>query len=159
MVDAAAFGEAIVPARARRLTDLGMAIKRAVTDVVEVVHPEEPELRGLYGTILCSPPADPAHDGRNVTIYADGAVDRSPCGTGTSARLALLRANGLLGVGQPWVHESIIGTTFTGVVVEETMVAGAPAVVTEIAGRGFVTGLHQFVVDRDDPTADGFLVR
>jgi proline racemase len=159
LVEAAAFGLDIVPANARRLTDLGMAVKRAVVDRVAVVHPDEPELRGLYGTILTGPPADPAHGGRNVTVYADGAVDRSPCGTGTSARLAWLHAAGALGVGRPWVHESIIGTTFTGTILEATAVAGVPAVVTEIAGRGFVTGLHQFLVDRDDPTADGFLVR
>ncbi len=159
LIDAAAFGLAVVPEQARRLTDLGMAVKRAVEAATEIVHPEEPGLRGLYGVIISAPPADPAHDGRNVTIYADGAVDRSPCGTGTSAKLAWLHARGDLPAGQRYRHESIIGTTFAGTVLEETTVAGIPAVVTEIAGRGFVTGLHQFLVDPEDPTGHGFLVR
>jgi trans-L-3-hydroxyproline dehydratase len=159
LVDAAAFGIDVVPAQARRLTDLGMAVKRAVEAAAEIVHPEEPDLRGLYGTIISAPPADPANQGRNVTIYADGAVDRSPCGTGTSAKLAWLHARGELPVGHRYLHESIIGTTFAGTILDETTVAGRPAVVTEIAGRGFVTGLHQFLIDRDDPTSPGFLVR
>ena len=159
LVDAVAFGFAVEPAQARRLTDLGMAIKRAVESAAEIVHPEEPDLRGLYGTIISAPPADPANHGRNVTIYADGAVDRSPCGTGTSAKLAWLHSRSELTAGQQYVHESIIGTTFTGTILEETTVAERPAVVTEIAGRGFVTGLHQFLIDNEDPTADGFLVR
>jgi proline racemase len=123
------------------------------------VHPTEPDLSGLYGTIITDAPSAPDRDGRNVTIYAEGAVDRSPCGTGTSARLAQLHARGRLGVAQPYVHESLIGTTFTGTIVGQTEFASLPAVDTEIAGRGFLTGLHQFVVDPDDPTAAGFLPR
>lgn len=159
LVDAEALGVRVEPGQARRLTDLGMEIKRAVERQVELVHPEEPELRGLYGTIISEPPRDPAHHGRNVTIYADGAVDRSPCGTGTSAKLAWLHATGQIAVGQPYVHESVIGTAFTGAILGETAVAGIPAVDTEIAGRGFVTGLHQFVIDPEDPVGGGFLVR
>lgn len=159
LIDAASFGLDVVPGQARQLTDLGIAVKRAIESAAEIVHPEEPDLRGLYGTIVSAPPADPAHDGRNVTIYADGAIDRSPCGTGTSAKLARLHARGELPVGRRYVHESIIGTTFAGTILDETTVAGTPAIVTEIAGRGFVTGLHQFLVDREDPTASGFLVR
>jgi len=159
LVDAAALGVRVEPEQARRLTDLGMEIKRAVEREADLVHPEEPELRGLYGTIISEPPRDPANHGRNVTIYADGAVDRSPCGTGTSAKLAWLHAARRLGVGQPYVHESVIGTTFTGTILGETTVAGIPAVETRIAGRGFVTGLHQFVIDPEDPVGGGFLVR
>jgi trans-L-3-hydroxyproline dehydratase len=159
LVDAAALGVAVCPENAARLTALGMEIKRAVERELEVVHPDEPELCGIYGTIISAPPAGEGADGRNITIYAEGAVDRSPCGTGTSAKLACLYADGRVGRDAPYVHESVIGTTFTGRVLGETMVGAYPAVDTEIAGQGFLMGLQHFVVDPDDPTAGGFLVR
>ncbi len=159
LVDAARIGVDIVPEQVGKLTQLGMEIKRAVEREIDVVHPEESQLRGMYGTIVSGPPLGDGADGRNVTVYAEGAVDRSPCGTGTSAKIASLYAQGLLPLGRPYVHESIIGTRFIGTVLAETEVGGLPAVVTEIAGRAFVTGLHQFLLDPDDPTADGFLVR
>ena len=159
LVEAAALGVAVVPGQVGELTRLGMEIKRAVEREVDVVHPEEPELRGIYGTIVSAPPVGDGADGRNVTIYAEGAVDRSPCGTGTSAKLASLYGRGLLPPNRAYVHESIIGTRFAGSVLAETEVGGLPAVVTEIAGRAFVTGLHQFLLDPDDSTGYGFLVR
>jgi trans-L-3-hydroxyproline dehydratase len=159
LVDAANFGVEVLPEQTPLLTQLGMEVKRAVERELEVVHPEEPELRGIYGTIISEPPRTDAGDGRNITIYAEGAVDRSPCGTGTSAKLACLFADGRVPARKPYVHESVIGTTFTGRVLGETTVGPHAAVETEIAGRGFMTGLHQFIVDPDDPTAGGFLVR
>jgi proline racemase len=159
LVAAADLGFDVLPENAATLTRLGMEIKRAIEREIEVVHPEEPELRGIYGTIISEPPRTANGDGRNITIYADGAVDRSPCGTGTSAKLACLYADGRVSCGQPYVHESVIGTTFTGRVLGETSVGPCPAVETEIAGRGFLTGFQQFVVDAEDPTAGGFLVR
>ena len=159
LVEAADVGLEILPENAAALTRLGMEIKRAVEREFEVVHPDEPELRGIYGTIISEPPRTAGGDGRNITIYAEGAVDRSPCGTGTSAKLACLHADGRIPVGQPYVHESVIGTVFTGRVLEETSVGSYPAVETEIAGRGFLTGFQQFVVDPEDVTAGGFLVR
>jgi proline racemase len=159
LVDAAELGIDVVPENAATLTQLGMEVKRVVDREIEVVHPDEPELRGIYGTIISEPPRTPDGDGRNITIYAEGAVDRSPCGTGTSAKLACLYADGRIALGQPYVHESVIGTVFTGRVLGETAVGSYPAVETEIAGRGFLSGFHQFVVDPDDPTAGGFLVR
>jgi proline racemase len=159
LVDASALGVEVIPANASLLTRFGMEIKRAIEREIEVVHPEEPELNGIYGTIISAPASSAAADGRNITIYAEGAVDRSPCGTGTSAKLACLYADQRIGIDQPYIHESVIGTTFTGRVLADTRVASFPAVETEIAGRGFLTGLHQFVVDPEDPTAEGFLVR
>jgi trans-L-3-hydroxyproline dehydratase len=159
LVDAADLGMEVLPEHVTMLTRLGMEIKRAVDHEIEVVHPDEPELRGIYGTIISGPPRTANGDGRNITIYAEGAVDRSPCGTGTSAKLACLYADGSVSCGQPYVHESVIGTTFTGRVLAETSVRSYPAVETEIAGRGFLTGFQQFVVDPEDPTAGGFLVR
>jgi proline racemase len=159
LVEAAALGVQVRPDQAARLTALGMEIKRAVDAKLDVRHPLEPELAGIYGTIISAPAAAAEQGGRNITIYAEGAVDRSPCGTGTSAKLASHYATGKIGLDQPYVHESVIGTTFTGRVLAETTVGDLPAVETEISGRGFITGLHQFVVDDDDSTAAGFLVR
>jgi len=159
LVEAADLGVPVEPGRVADLIRLGMEVKRAVDAQAMIVHPDEPELRGIYGTIISAPPTAPGVDGRNVTVYADGAVDRSPCGTGTSAKLATLYAAGEVGLGQEYVHESIIGTRFTGRVLAEKAVGPYPAVVTEIAGRGFITGFHQFVLDREDPTGGGFLVR
>jgi proline racemase len=158
MVDAEALGVAVFPEHAGRLTQIGMEVKRAVERMVEVVHPDEPELHGIYGTIISEPARSPSAHGRNITIYAEGAVDRSPCGTGTSAKLSALYADGRISLANPYVHESVIGTTFTGRVLSETAVGPYPAVVTEISGRGFITGFHQFVVDPEDPVK-GFLVR
>jgi proline racemase len=159
LVDAADLGLEVLPENAAALTRLGMEIKRAVDRGIDVIHPDEPELRGIYGTIISEPPRTPGGDGRNITIYAEGAVDRSPCGTGTSAKLACLYADGRIPRGERYVHESVIGTTFTGRVLEETSVGPFSAVETEIAGRGFLTGFQQFVVDSEDVTAGGFLVR
>lgn len=159
LVDAADVGVEVLPENAPLLGRLGMEIKRAVEREHQVVHPEEPELRGIYGTIVSEPPRTERGDGRNITIYAEGAVDRSPCGTGTSAKLACLYAEGRIPLGQPYVHESVIGTTFTGRVLGETTVGSYAAVETEIAGRGFMTGLHQFIVDPEDQIGGGFLVR
>jgi trans-L-3-hydroxyproline dehydratase len=159
LVDADDLVVEVLPENAITLTQLGMEIKRAVDRDIEVVHPDEPELRGIYGTIISEPPRTTNGDGRNITIYAEGAVDRSPCGTGTSAKLACLFTDGRITCGQPYIHESVIGTTFTGRVLGETSVGPYPAVETEIAGRGFLTGFQQFVVDPEDETAGGFLIR
>lgn len=142
----------------RELIDFGMTVKHAIESQMEIVHPLEPDLRGIYGTIITGPPTAGA-DGRNVTVFADGEVDRSPCGTGTAARLAYLHATGALGIGHNYVHESIIGTRFSGQVLRETTVGDRDAIVPEIAGRGFLTGTHTFIVDPGDPTQNGFLVR
>ena len=95
---------------------------------------------------------------RNVTVFADGEVDRSPCGSGTSARLALLHADGLL-AGRSLRHESIVGTEFRARVVEELRSEGRDAVVTEVDGMAFRTGEHRFVLDPDDPLGTGFVLR
>lgn len=159
LVEAADLDVEVLPKNASLLTRLGMEVKRAVERELDVVHPEEPELRGIYGTIISEPARTESGDGRNITIYAEGAVDRSPCGTGTSAKLACLFADGRIPTGQPYVHESVIGTTFTGRVLGETTVGPHAAVETEIAGRGFLTGFHHFLVDPEDAIGEGFLVR
>jgi proline racemase len=158
LVEASVAGLQVEPGNVRDLIDFGMAVKHAVEDRLEVVHPTEPDLRGIYGTIITGPPSAGA-DGRNVTIFADGEVDRSPCGTGTAGRAAWLHATGQLRVGDGYIHESIIGTRFTARVLQETIVTHHKAIIPQIAGRGFVTGYHTFIVEPNDPLSEGMLVR
>lgn len=159
LVGAKALGTTVSKERVSDLISLGMEIKRAVEAKLDVVHPLEPELRGVYGTIISDDPQTPGGDGRNITIFAESEVDRSPCGTGTSAKLANLYAKGEIALNTPYVHESVIDTMMTGRVLSATTVANVPAVITEITGRGFITGFNQFVVDPEDPTRGGFLIR
>ncbi|NGQ97437.1 proline racemase family protein [Brevibacillus sp. SYP-B805] len=136
----------------------GAAIKREIESRMEVRHPLEPELHGIYGVIFSDTPQKASSHLRNVTIFADRQIDRSPCGTGTAARVAALYRRGLLDVGEPFVHEGITGSQFVGRVTGTTRVGAYDAVIPSIEGRAFLTGLHQFVVDPTDPLADGFLL-
>ena len=152
-------GLEVRPEDVTELIARGMAVKHAVEGALDVVHPEEPGLRGIYGTIITGPPRGAGAHGRNVTIFAEGEVDRSPCGTGTAGRAASLYRRSKLARGEEYVHESIIGTQFTARVLEETRVGKLPAIVPEIGGRGFLTGFHQFVLDEEDEAGRGFLLR
>src|SRR5205807_6692168 len=139
---------AFAPAEVRveRLPELiarGRRIKDALNRDGGPVHPLEPELRDVYGVVW-------TEGDRNVTVFADGEVDRSPCGSATSARLALLDAAGELPRGQTLRHRGIVGTEFVGRVVGEADVAGIPAVVTEVAGSAHLTGRHEFVLEPGD---------
>jgi proline racemase len=152
--------ERVDPAELPRLIELGRRVKRELEAEREVVHPIEPELNGIYGVIFWQHEADgPPLVQRNVTVFADGEVDRSPCGSGTSARLALLHAEGRIGVGDELVHRSIVGSEFRARIVSETEVAGIPAVVTEVEGSAHLTGRHEFVLEPDDELGLGFLLR
>ena len=125
---------------------------------IQSAHPLQPGLKGVYGTIFTGPPNDPNAHLRNVTIFADAEVDRSPCGTGTAAVMAVLDAMGLLGDDTRFVHESLIGTTFTGRVTGRTMIGEYEAIIPEIEGSAWITGEHTFVVDDEDPLRNGFRV-
>ena len=151
--------ERVEPRELPRLIELGRAIKAAIETEHDVVHPLEPELRGVYGVIFWQEERDEPLAQRNVTVFADGEVDRSPCGSGTSARLALLDAQRRLPRGAALRHLSIVGTEFTGRVVGDAHVAGIPAVVTEVEGTAFRTGRAVFELDPDDPLGEGFLLR
>jgi proline racemase len=158
-VECAGLGVRCFPADYGALRALGMRIKRAVVEARAVIHPLEDDLGFLYGTIFTGPPEDPAHHSRNVCIFAEGEVDRSPTGTGVSGRVALLIARGEIGLGDEIVVESILGTTFTGRGVERTRVGPHHAVIPEIEGSAHVTGRHEFLIDPDDPLRDGFFLR
>ncbi|MHB8645288.1 MAG: proline racemase family protein [Thermomicrobiales bacterium] len=161
LVEATALAPDLIvrPERVTELIARGMAVKHAVEAAARIAHPTEPELCGIYGTIITGPAEGEGARQRNVTIFAEGEVDRSPCGTGTAATTAAFVARGTLAIGEAWVNESIIGTRFTGRAIERTNVGDYPAIIPEIGGRGFITGYHTFVLDPDDEAGRGFLVR
>jgi len=155
----ASLAERVEPAELPRLIALGRELKAALEAEHDVVHPLEPELHGIYGVIFWQEEDGEALTQRNVTVFADGEVDRSPCGSGTSARLALLDEEGRLPRGAPLRHLSIVGSEFTGRVVGEAEVAGRAAVITEVEGAAYRTGRAAFELDPDDPLGEGFLLR
>jgi proline racemase len=135
------------------LIGAGREIKRALTDSDAARHPEDERLSGIYGTILHEELGE-LHQ-RNVTVFADGEVDRSPCGSGSSARAALLAADGALGEGRSLRHDSIVGTTFVARVTGD----GPDGVLTEVEGMAYRTGEHRFMLDPRDPLGTGFVLR
>jgi len=156
IVDAEAVGIPVLPARLADLRRVGMEIKRAVEAAVTVEHPDDRGLKGIYGTIFTGPSDREDADLKNVTVFADAEVDRSPCGTGTCAVMAVVDAMGLLAPDRPFRHESIVGTVFTGRVVSRTRVGDYDAIVPELEGSAWVTGEHTFIVEDDDPLGEGF---
>jgi proline racemase len=158
-MDGAQAGLAVRPENYRQLIQLGDEVKHAVESVLEVVHPLEPELCGIYGTIIDGPPVSPDAHQANVCVFADREVDRSPTGTGTAGRVAQLYARGRLRLGEMLVNESIIGTRFTGRALEQTTVGDFPAVIPEVAGQAHIVGFSQWVIDPDDPVGVGFFLR
>jgi proline racemase len=155
IVPAAAVGLEVDPAQSRALIERGAAIMAAINAADRPVHPEDPRIAGCRHVIFHAPGRDGA-DARAATSIHPGWLDRSPCGTGTSARLAQLHARGELEVGDAFVNESVIGTRFTGRVAEETTVGGRPAIVPEITGRAWITAMGQYLLDAEDPFPAGF---
>jgi proline racemase len=152
-------GVRVGPVDFRKLIEVGMAVKRAVMNARRIKHPFEDDLGYLYGTIIDGPALDDSSDSRNVCIFAEGEVDRSPTGTGVSGRVALEHAKGRLPVDRPFVIESLIGTRFTGRVVRETTFGDYSAVIPEVEGSAFITGRHEFLIAPDDPLKNGFILR
>lgn len=158
-VDADKLGIKIIPENYRTLIEKGMDIKHAVMNNYKIEHPFESDLNFLYGTIFTGAPlSDTAHS-RNVCIFAEGEVDRSPTGTGVSARMALLFERGEIGIGEKYIIESILGTTFTGSVKETVKFADYDAVIPMVEGTAHITGKHEFLIDPADPLQNGFILR
>jgi trans-L-3-hydroxyproline dehydratase len=143
----------------RELIRKGMAIKKAIMRSYPVKHPLEEDLSFLYGTIFYGKPHSEDADSRNVCIFAEGEVDRSPTGTGVSARMALYHAKGEIGINQPKIFESIIGTKFTGSVHQTIRFGEYDAVIPQVEGNAFITGKHEFLIDPKDPLKEGFILR
>jgi proline racemase len=156
IVDSEEAGVAIDGAHVPELRRTGMAIRRAIEGARTIAHPFDSSLSGLQGTIFTGPSHSEGADLRNAAVLADGQIDRSPCGTGMSAVMAVLDAMGLLDAKRSFVQESIIGTRISGRVVGRTEVGEYSAVVTEIEGSAWITGEHTFVIDDRDPLKDGF---
>jgi len=138
-----------------RLIDAALSIMDAINRADRPVHPEDPRISGCHHVYLAAPGSDAKHS-RHAMVIRPGWFDRSPCGTGTCARMAQLWARGSLAVGDEFVNESFIGTRFTGRLVEQTTVAGRPAVVPTVTGRAWITGTAQYLLDPEDPFPAGF---
>ena len=170
IADAAPFGLRLTADEGRDIVRIGEMIKAATQAQLPVVHPENPCIAGVTIAQLSGPPIGDGAHRRNAVIVSTGtldwdrpatwtgAIDRSPCGTGTSAKMATLYARGALGLDQDFRHEGVLGTVFTGRLVEETSVGPYTAVVPEITGRAWITGFAQYVVDPEDPFPEGFTV-
>ena len=170
LADAAALGFQLTPDEGRDLVRVGEMVKAAAREQVPAEHPLEPALSGISIMEWTGPPTLPGSHGRNTVVVSSGTLDwdrpasftgvldRSPCGTGTCARMAVLHARGELAIGQAFVHEGILGTTWTGSLVAETTVGARPAVVPELTGSAWITGRAELSVDGDDPFPEGFTV-
>jgi 4-hydroxyproline epimerase len=144
--------------RAEQLIGWSRELRKNINERYTFVHPENPTINGCSHILWTGKVIDPTSTARNAVFYGDKAIDRSPCGTGTSARLAQWHAKGKLKKGEAFVHESIIGSKFIGRVEEETELQGKPAIVPSIEGWAVVTGYNTIIMDDNDPYAHGFQV-
>lgn len=158
-VDAESCGVKMVPEDYRNLIEVGGAVKKAVMENFPIIHPFEEDLSFLYGTIFVGPAITPGIDSRNVCVFAEGEVDRSPTGSGVAGRMAIHHAKGELRQGEKMTIESILGTVFTGSVVEETSFGPHKAVIPQVEGHAWINGKAEFYIDPNDPLKDGFILR
>jgi proline racemase len=170
IADAAPLGLRLSADEARDIVRIGETIKAAAREQLPVAHPENPGIEGITIAQLSGEPSAPGAHRKNTVVVSTGkldwsrpaswtgALDRSPCGTGTCAKMAAMHAKGKLGLNQDFVHEGILGTTFTGRLIEETQAGPYKAVVPTLSGQAWITGFAQYVVDPDDPFPDGFTV-
>lgn len=158
IVDAQALGFSVVPSEAADMVDVGERIKAAAAEQVPAVHPEDSRIHTINQTQFALPIRDDpmGKRSRNGVIVSPGRLDRSPCGTGTSARLAVMHARSQIAVGEKFVNESIIGTEFIGEIVETTKAGGLDAVRPTITGSAWITAFHQYVLDPSDPFPTGY---
>lgn len=157
--DAAPLDLKMEPGDYSKLIDYGRRIKKAVMNQFEIKHPFYEELGFLYGTIFTGPPHNPDHHSRNVCIFADGEVDRSPTGSGVSARAGLHYAKGQMELNQEYVIESILGTTMSVNILKETKYGSHNAVIPKVSGTAYITGMNDFYFDPEDPLQKGFIFR
>jgi proline racemase len=158
IADTEAIGVPLSIARLPELRRLGVEMRTSINAGGAITHPLDDSCSGVAAVVFTGPPHDPEAHLRNVTVFADGAVDRSPCATGTAAVMAVLDAMGLLQDDQPFVHESVIGTLQRGRLARRTQVGDYDAIITDVEGSAWMTGEHTFFVDDDDPLKDGVLV-
>lgn len=157
LIDAEKLGIEINPKNIDTITDLGMKIIKTINNKIEIKHPyldiTTVDLAEFY-----SKPTNPKANLKNVVIFGESQVDRSPCGTGTSAKVATLYAKGKLALGEKFIYESITGSIFTGIATEEITVGNYKAIIPQITGSAYVTGMNRIILDKDDPLEYGFLL-
>lgn len=160
LVDAPSLGFKLVPEEARELADMGQRIKAAAAEQLPAVHPTHPEYPGITQTEFTTPVerVNGVLTATNGVVISPGRFDRSPCGTGTSARLAVLHARGEIAVGERFVHRSIIGTEFVGAIESVTTVGSVPAIIPSIAGQAWITGVYQLGLSPTDPFPNGYVL-
>jgi len=156
IVDAPALGFEVKPHEARDLVAVGQRIKAAAAEQLPVVHPDNPHIHTITFTEFAMPFAGPGTTSRNAVIVSPGRIDRSPCGTGTTARLAALHAKERIAVGEGFTHASIIGSTFEAGIAAEIRVGPHRGISVTIAGQAWITGIFQYGVDPSDPFRDGY---
>ncbi len=146
------------PRYASSLVQIGQEIRNALNTKVDVAHPDNPLIKGVALVMFTAPPTNKDATQKNTVVFGASGMDRSPCGTGTSARMAQLHARGSLGLNQPFVHEGIMGTLFYGKLIGEAQVGDYPAVIPTISGRAYIGGFNTIVLDPEDPFPRGFLL-
>lgn len=152
-------GISLTPKDFQQLIKKGMAIKKAVMDSLTIEHPFEKDLNFLYGTIFTGAPFSVKADSRNVCVFAEGEVDRCPTGTGVSARMAIHHKRNEIGINEPMVIESIIGTRYIGSVVKSMKFGNYDAIIPQVDGTAYITGKSEFLIDPEDPLKEGFILR
>lgn len=158
ITDARKLGLELIPSNASTIIELAVRIRKEINRTVEVVHPEAPYIRGLTHVEFFSDPTHQEAHVKNTVVIPPGGIDRSPCGTGTSAKLAALYAKNEWPMGKEFVHESIVGTLFKGKVLQHAKVGDLPAVITQISGTAWLMGIHKFFCHEEDELMEGFLL-
>ncbi|MGE5626781.1 MAG: proline racemase [Solirubrobacterales bacterium] len=159
IVKSESLGLDICAANAQKLIQVGMDIIKAVNEQVEIQHPTLPHIKTVDLAEIYGPAKSPDATLQNAVVFGQGQLDRSPCGTGTSAKLATLYAKGLLKMNEDFIYESILQTKFKGRVIGETKVGDFDAIIPEISGSAFITGHNQFFIDPEDPVKHGFILK
>jgi proline racemase len=159
LVSAESLGLRVEKSNAQKLIDYGIKLRNILNETLEVQHPELEHIKSIDLVEIYDSPTHPDADMKNAVIFGNGQVDRSPCGTGTCAKMAFLHDHKQLKLHTPFVYESILGTMFTGRLTGETMVGEFNAVIPEITGSAYITGFNQYVIDPDDPLKYGFSLR
>ncbi|WP_312474225.1 proline racemase family protein [Neobacillus sp.] len=158
IIDAKSLGLELIPENASMIIEKAITIRNTINEKTDIVHPTYPFIRGLTHVEFFTDPTHKDADVKNTVIVPPGGIDRSPCGTGTSAKLAVLYANQEISIGEEFVHESIVGSLFRGTILETTSVESVEAVVTKITGSAWLMGMHRFFYHEEDPLKEGFLL-
>ena len=159
IVHASQFGLKVEPKNAQKLTEIALKMRDIVNETIEIQHPTLSHIKTVDLVEIYDDPTHPEATYKNVVIFGQGQVDRSPCGTGTSAKLATLNAKGELEEGELFVYESILGTLFKGRIVGKDKIAEYDAIIPEITGAAYITGFNHFVIDPEDPVKYGFILK